>query len=104
MDIVDDHDDEFHAVKEIPYRGPSYNEEEMWKRSQLFYESLKLRRSVRCFSNKTVPMKIIQNIIKTAGKFFLHCFKNNFLITPLTAVSSHETLKYKESDIKRQIN
>lgn len=67
---MDDHDDEFHAVKEIPYRGPSYSEEDMWKRSQLFYESMKLRRSVRCFSNKTIPIKIIQNIIKTAGKVF----------------------------------
>jgi hypothetical protein len=67
IDVVDDHDDEFHAVKEIPYRGPSYSEEDMWKRSQLFYESMKLRRSVRCFSNKTIPIKIIQNIIKTAG-------------------------------------
>lgn len=72
MDFVDDHD-EFKSTKEIPYRGLIYNEEDMWKRSQLFYESLKLRRSVRCFSSKTIPMKIIQNIIKTAGK---HCTVN----------------------------
>lgn len=66
MDIIDDHD-EFQNAKEILYRGPNYPEEEMWKRSQLFYETMKLRRSVRCFSNKSIPMKIVQNIIKTAG-------------------------------------
>ncbi|KAE9554774.1 hypothetical protein FO519_002035 [Halicephalobus sp. NKZ332] len=66
LDVVDDHD-EFKSTKEIPYRGHTYDEEEMWKRSQLYYETMKLRRSVRCFSSKPIPMKIIQNIIKTAG-------------------------------------
>uniref|UniRef100_A0AC34QHF3 Nitroreductase domain-containing protein n=1 Tax=Panagrolaimus sp. JU765 TaxID=591449 RepID=A0AC34QHF3_9BILA len=66
LDTVDDHD-EFQNAKEIQYRGPSYPEEEMLKRSQLYYEAMKLRRSVRCFSNKPFPMKIVQNIIKTAG-------------------------------------
>uniref|UniRef100_A0A7E4V8M2 Nitroreductase domain-containing protein n=1 Tax=Panagrellus redivivus TaxID=6233 RepID=A0A7E4V8M2_PANRE len=66
LDVVDDHD-EFQNAKEVPYRGPVYTEDEMLRRSQLFYESMKLRRSVRCFSPRTVPMKIIQNIIKTAG-------------------------------------
>ena len=74
MDFVDDHD-EFKSTKEIPYRGVTYNEEDMWKRSQLFYESMKLRRSIRCFSNKPIPMKIIQNIIKTAGKMNINLSK-----------------------------
>ena len=66
MDVVDDHD-EFYTAKEVPYVGVSYSESEMLKRSQLFYESMKLRRSVRTFSSKAVPLKLIQNLVKTAG-------------------------------------
>uniref|UniRef100_A0A914CIN7 Nitroreductase domain-containing protein n=1 Tax=Acrobeloides nanus TaxID=290746 RepID=A0A914CIN7_9BILA len=66
FDVVDDHDD-FYTAKEIPYIGVSYSEAEMLKRSQLFYESMKLRRSVRTFSSQQIPLKLIQNLIKTAG-------------------------------------
>ena len=52
---------------EIPYFAVTYSEQEMLKRSQLFYEAMKLRRSVRCFSNQPVSLKLVQNLIKTAG-------------------------------------
>jgi nitroreductase len=41
--------------------------DEMLKRSQAFYEDIKRRRSVRDFSDKPVPMEIIENCIKAAG-------------------------------------
>uniref|UniRef100_A0A914I7H1 Nitroreductase domain-containing protein n=1 Tax=Globodera rostochiensis TaxID=31243 RepID=A0A914I7H1_GLORO len=52
---------------EMLYHPSSFGEEEMLRRSQLFYELMKTRRSVRCFSSKDIPLKIVQNIIKAAG-------------------------------------
>ncbi len=49
---------------------PAYQEysvDEMLNRSQLFYEDLLRRRSVRNFSNKQVPKKIIDNCIAAAN-------------------------------------
>lgn len=40
---------------------------EMRKRSQAFYEDIKKRRSVRDFSDKPVPIEIIENCLKAAG-------------------------------------
>ncbi|KAK6055057.1 nitroreductase family protein [Cooperia oncophora] len=51
----------------ILYHMPFMHEREMLRASQYFYEQMRLRRSVRSFSNKAVPLKIVQNIIKTAG-------------------------------------
>ncbi|KAH7730653.1 SUP-18 protein [Aphelenchoides avenae] len=66
LDTIDTQDD-FHQAKEVLYKGPSYSEDEMLQRSQIFYEHMKLRRSVRRFSSKPVSVKLIQNLIKTAG-------------------------------------
>ncbi|KAI1726180.1 nitroreductase family domain-containing protein [Ditylenchus destructor] len=66
LDLVDEFDD-IMAAKEIPYHPLNLPENEMQRRSQLFYESMKLRRSVRRFSTKSVPLKVVQNLIKTAG-------------------------------------
>jgi nitroreductase len=44
-----------------------YTTEEMIKRSGAFYSDLKNRRTVRDFSEKTVPRKVIENCIKSAG-------------------------------------
>jgi nitroreductase len=41
--------------------------DEMLKRSQVFYDDIKRRRSVRDFSDKPVPREIIENCIKAAG-------------------------------------
>ncbi|KAL3084614.1 hypothetical protein niasHS_009124 [Heterodera schachtii] len=66
---VEEENDNFVHVQcaEVLYHPNEIGEDEMLKRSQLFYELMKTRRSVRCFSTKEIPLKILQNIIKTAG-------------------------------------
>ncbi|CAD5227923.1 unnamed protein product [Bursaphelenchus xylophilus] len=66
LDVLDLQED-LHLYKEVPYIPLCYSEEEMMAKSQSFYEHMKLRRSVRCFSDKDIPLKVIQNLIKTAG-------------------------------------
>ena len=39
----------------------------MIKRSQMFFEDLNKRRTLRFFSNKHIPREVIENIIKAAG-------------------------------------
>ena len=51
----------------IPYKGVQFDEEEMVKRAKEFYEFMNKRRSVRHFSSKSVPKKVVENIIHTAG-------------------------------------
>jgi nitroreductase len=51
----------------IPYHPQSFNEEDMLTRSRAFYAFMNQRRTVRDFSDKPVPLEIIENIIKTAG-------------------------------------
>ena len=43
-------------------------EPEMIKRSENFYEEIKKRRTIREFSDKPVPVEIINNGIKSAGQ------------------------------------
>uniref|UniRef100_A0AC35U4P2 Nitroreductase domain-containing protein n=1 Tax=Rhabditophanes sp. KR3021 TaxID=114890 RepID=A0AC35U4P2_9BILA len=64
--IIDEYDN-FVSINDIVYKPLNFSNDEMQKRSQLFYESMKVRRSIRCFSNKEVSLKVIQNLIKTAG-------------------------------------
>ncbi len=45
-----------------------YSEDEMIKRSKLFYEEIRNRRSVRDFSDKPVLKEIIENCLKAAGR------------------------------------
>ena len=48
----------------------SYNKypvEEMLKRSEDFYDDLERRRTVRDFSDKSVPIEVIENCIRAAG-------------------------------------
>jgi nitroreductase len=51
----------------IAYSKQQYQEEEMIKRSREFYEWMNLRRTVRSFSNRAVPKKVIDHIILTAS-------------------------------------
>ncbi len=51
----------------IPYRPPSYPEEEMRARAKSLFDQLNARRSVRHFSDKPVPLDIMEAIIQTAG-------------------------------------
>ena len=64
----------------VPYEPQTYSEEEMLNRSRDFYTLLNKRRTVRFFSNKDVPMEVIENIVHTAGNYtcfgflLLYCF------------------------------
>lgn len=51
----------------IAYSKPILTDEEMLERSKSFYDSMDNRRSVREFSDKPVPRKVIKNLIKTAS-------------------------------------
>ena len=52
----------------IPYsRYKSYPIEEMQKRSEEFFTSIQRRRTVRDFSNKSIPKDIIENCLRAAG-------------------------------------
>ncbi|KAI6233697.1 Nitroreductase domain-containing protein [Aphelenchoides fujianensis] len=66
LDVVDSNE-EYQDARGIRYIPLEFSEPEMLKRSQKFYELMKTRRSVRCFSDREVPLKLIQNLIKTAG-------------------------------------
>jgi hypothetical protein len=71
MDDVDEGGEEA-EVGEVPYKGIQLSENEMLMRSQIFYELMKQRRSVRHFSSRPVPHKLIQNLIKVAGRCLDH--------------------------------
>jgi len=52
------------------YHFIAYNEypvEEMRQRSNTFYQDMKRRRSIRDFSDRSVPREIIENCLRTAG-------------------------------------
>lgn len=51
----------------ISYTKPLLSDAEMLERSTSFYEAMDSRRSVREFSDKPVPRKVIENLIKTAS-------------------------------------
>lgn len=51
----------------VHYAFTPLTEDEMISRSQSFYDLLNKRRSIRHFSSKPVPLKVIQNIIQAAG-------------------------------------
>ena len=51
----------------IPYQAVNYSNDEMLERSQAFYEYMDKRRSLRVFSDKPVPKKVIENLILTAS-------------------------------------
>jgi len=44
-----------------------YSEAEMLKRSQAFYQDIKRRRTIRDFSDTSVPRDVIENCIEAAG-------------------------------------
>ncbi|XP_010157466.1 PREDICTED: iodotyrosine dehalogenase 1-like, partial [Eurypyga helias] len=53
-------------VAHVPFFAERYSETEMIKRSQMFYELLDKRRSVRFLSDEPVPREVIDNVIRTA--------------------------------------
>jgi iodotyrosine deiodinase len=62
--MTDSKKKEYPFVKHYPLR---FEEKEMIDRSQEFYEFMDKRRSIREFSDKEIPIEIIENIIKTAS-------------------------------------
>ena len=55
------------GFKHIAYQGENFSGEELIQRSGDYYNRLNSRRSVRHFSNKEVPVQVIENLIKAAG-------------------------------------
>ena len=55
------------GFRHIAFHQEFLQKDEMIERSESFYQQLDKRRSVRHFSDKEVPQKLIENIIKTAG-------------------------------------
>lgn len=51
----------------IPYASPRFDEDEMLVRSREFYAYMNRRRSVRDFSDRPVPLEVLENIIRTAS-------------------------------------
>lgn len=51
----------------VEYRALHFEPGEMLERSRAFYELMDKRRTVRDFSDKPVPLELIENIIHTAG-------------------------------------
>lgn len=51
----------------VPYRPRTFDPDEMQTRSQEFFQWAQTRRTVRKFSPRPVPRKVIENIIRTAG-------------------------------------
>lgn len=51
----------------IRYHAQSSSEQDLIQKSQDFYSLLDQRRSVREFSDKDIPMDVIENIVKTAS-------------------------------------
>jgi nitroreductase len=55
------------SLKSVPYRGIRYPRAEMLNRSREFYELMSKRRTVRDFSDKSIPAEVIENIIMAAS-------------------------------------
>ncbi|MCC6817110.1 MAG: nitroreductase family protein [Saprospiraceae bacterium] len=53
--------------KSIQYEALHFDEKVMLKRAEEFFHLMNHRRSVRSFSSRAVPEKIIENLIKTAN-------------------------------------
>ena len=56
-----------------PWFDDRLSEDEMKKTSAEFYEKMNKRRTVRRISDEEVPLEVIENIIKTAGKQRISC-------------------------------
>ena len=63
-----------HEEDMVPYKPKRYSEKEMESKSSDFSDLMEQRQSVRCFSKKSVPIEVIQNLVKTAGNDFVTVF------------------------------
>jgi nitroreductase len=55
------------GFKHIRHIQESFNEEEMIEKSENLFNNLNKRRSIRDFSDKDIPIEVIENLIKTAS-------------------------------------
>ena len=55
------------GYKHYSYKQTTFSKKEMLKESKNYFEWANKRRSVRQFSDKEVPIEVIENIIKTAS-------------------------------------
>lgn len=51
----------------ISYQRPVFSNEELLERSEIFYKTMDERRSVREFSDRAIPLEVIENLIRTAS-------------------------------------
>lgn len=63
-------------VAHIPYPwfDDRLTEEEMRKKTAEFYEKMNKRRTVRKISDEDIPLEVVENIIRTAGKLGINSF------------------------------
>ena len=54
-------------LQHVHYKGLDLSEDEMIEKSKEFLELIKLRRSVRFYSDKKIPDQVIENIIEAAA-------------------------------------
>ncbi|MEN8191382.1 MAG: nitroreductase family protein [Bacteroidota bacterium] len=55
-------------TKFVPLKEfPKFSQDEMLERSEKFLELMSKRRSIRSFSDQTIPQEVIENAIRTAG-------------------------------------
>ena len=55
------------GYRHIAYEGDHLTEDEMISKSKVYFNFLDSRRSVRHFSDRMVPVEVIENIIRSAG-------------------------------------
>lgn len=55
-------------VKQVSFSFTERTVDEIIKRSKHFYELMNQRRTIRKFSSRPVPITVIKNIVRTAGK------------------------------------
>ncbi|SNR63386.1 nitroreductase family protein [Lutibacter flavus] len=55
------------GFKHIRHIQESFDEQEMLRKSKSLYNNLNKRRSIRDFSEKDIPIEVIENLIKTAS-------------------------------------
>ena len=68
----DDADDPSPEGPHVPYQPVKMSDTESLHRSQLFYDMVNQRRSVRGISSRPVSLQLIKNIIRAAGLSFFH--------------------------------
>ncbi|MDX2072419.1 MAG: nitroreductase family protein [Haliscomenobacter sp.] len=51
----------------VPYQGTQFEPAEMLKRSEAYYQWMNQRRTLREFSDRPVPLAVIENIVMTAS-------------------------------------